>query len=681
MNSITKKVNRYIKEKNKRIKNLQNNQFFYAYALQENDDNSLIIKKKLKCKYRKSCYYNENYKFETKNKTPSIITTQKILNENDDNIIDENKLKKICKYRHSCYVKKGFEKKNKKQTSIYTSKSQHLVKPKIKDIANDAIKKLEMKKKQVINKPKNSKAKIFLNSIKKEKKNKNDCKYRKSCYKTGILPKIEESKWIIKLKQLFKIDNNLNKKFQDKKFDELSTNEKKIFCKYRKSCYKSGIPEKITVKTKLTNITPKKVPLKEICKYRKSCYENGIYIDKSNKKVETQKKNILNLNTLNFKQYCKYRKSCYIAIREKNNTEVQKIAEKIKIPKKEILTIQKNNESLNINYFKIKNETINVDNIKTQKTTEKFRNKMDKKLEKTTDTIEVKKIKIKQSTKNKKIEDVEKKTITPKSRPIKKYKKMPKEIQKKKNEKTIPETVEEIVESEKLENKINLLKKNQESTDNIEELENASEMLNVPQINEIENVDLNLKVEDKLNYTNDSSVDKYELKINNDIIEIKNNQKENEWANLNKIEKIKCKYRKSCYENQIVKINFNENQILSNISTKETFENKQNIKALNNTHNAHMNRNEKQKCKYRNSCYLDNTSVEVSKNLTDKHILINQNIIKDKYRPVLILPNGKTCSKYRVTCRQQVGLPPIERHPIAKNGKKLCRKNKQKIFF
>uniref|UniRef100_A0A914W5N5 Uncharacterized protein n=1 Tax=Plectus sambesii TaxID=2011161 RepID=A0A914W5N5_9BILA len=36
--------------------------------------------------------------------------------------------------------------------------------------------------------------------------------------------------------------------------------------------------------------------------------------------------------------------------------------------------------------------------------------------------------------------------------------------------------------------------------------------------------------------------------------------------------------------------------------------------------------------------------------------------------------DGSKCHKYRISCREQLGLPPKEKVPIGPNGKKLCRK-------
>lgn len=720
INYNIKKGNKNIQEKNAiKVNNVQNHQFFYAYALEEYKDAKADINKneKLKCKYRKNCYNNEEFDFaDLKNKnSPS----SQPLNKNAVDKLDKVELKQICKYRKSCYIERGFNTKfenkdiTKKPITILTSKPQvkmDFEKPtNVKEIAEKAIKKLQKKKKQLVNRPKSSKAEMLLKTVKEEVKNKNACKYRKSCYETGVVPEVKESEWLLKTKYFLRIENEdqqkimQQKKLQNTKFEDLSNKEQKFFCKYRKSCYESGKLPKILISETAYNNEPtkkqeNKISIKERCKFRKSCYENGILPENINKKalVHKVKENILVTSVLDLKQFCKYRKSCYKTMSEKNGKENKIKHEQFK------KTVTNNNNT------KTKKENIvQITNVKKKESlsAEKINQIFVK-----NEINEIKKIKGKQSIKYKKAENIKKDatTVASKARPYKKYKKIPKnekiEIEK-------LETMEKNQESEIPENDEttqDTVENNQKFAKSIEEIENEehpAEILIVPKSSgenkskDSNTIEISSKIEKNIkNVGLDSKFAcKYrkscyigfDVVINDDknLFHIVNkiNNIESNWSQLKKEEQQKCKYRKSCYASEIIENNFQEKLVVPNDSTKLTYENKQNPKNLNNPHGnsvkslEEINKEKKQKCKYRNSCYKDIVSHNLFINRTVKNILVNQDIVEDRNRPVFILPNGKTCSKYRVSCRQQVGLPPIERPPIAKNGKKLCRKKKPSL--
>ncbi|KAF7632393.1 hypothetical protein Mgra_00008175, partial [Meloidogyne graminicola] len=90
-----------------------------------------------------------------------------------------------------------------------------------------------------------------------------------------------------------------------------------------------------------------------------------------------------------------------------------------------------------------------------------------------------------------------------------------------------------------------------------------------------------------------------------------------------------------------------------------------------------LNKDIKLKCKYRKSCYNnienreENKLIKESKQkkiiLTTINPLINNNSINDVEK----------CNKWRISCKQILGLPIKEKVPIGINGKRLCRKKKE----
>lgn len=587
--SLLKKKNRYIKYiKEKPCNNIKikNNQFFYANALENNEniEKNLYINK-LRCKYRKSCYNNYNESV-PKNKILSINKTEKLKEKNEKNITDNADLKKKCKYRYSCYDKNRvnkLEEKNfdKKSTKIFTSKvnqkkSFNKLK-KIKDNANDLAKKK------------------YMNKLNKENSNKNNCKYRKSCYKTGILSKINKLKWTINIDQFFEI---IKTKFQEKKIDEpLKENEKKLICKYRKSCYKNKVPKQI--------------------------------INKTQKNETDTISNNLNKNKISMNE----NKTVQINLKTK-----KKLAEEFsnKITKNE-----KNNLGIKI------------------------------------DSINFKKVKNKQLNKIKKIET--EKIVKSKNKFVKINKKVLKEKEKLKNFETV-KSKNKLKNKEIVENKSEIfLNENEELIENAAEMIIASTIKSIKS-NEKNNITLESnKIEETTNKLNTTVLLTNELnETSNKIVLLTNKLNENDkiMNKLNKIdlnnikneEKLKCKYKKSCYTKRFIKSTLKTN---NKILSAKNLQKKNKETNLNNKQKT-TNSDTKQKCKYRKSCYTNFDELN-----TLKTIIINQNIINDRNQPTLFLSNKKTCSKYRISCREKVGLPPILLQPIAKNGKKLCKKIKK----
>nr|CAD2209289.1 unnamed protein product [Meloidogyne enterolobii] len=203
-----------------------------------------------------------------------------------------------------------------------------------------------------------------------ELERKNRCKYRRSCYLSGKLPEIKQSEilqWLGSFgssgfwKGEREEENEEEERDEDGEeveFENLNEYERKLFCRYRNSCYKNGIKPKInnnsitTFGMKEWNFNNLIKDLKEWwgvgmegkqeidkeegkqtkleCKYRKSCYSSGklpeeLRIDKNEEKQTITK--ILEgkkvpTSVKELKLFCKYRKSCYVANAAIQQTEI-----------------------------------------------------------------------------------------------------------------------------------------------------------------------------------------------------------------------------------------------------------------------------------------------------------------------------------------------------------------------
>ncbi|VDM69850.1 unnamed protein product [Strongylus vulgaris] len=98
------------------------------------------------------------------------------------------------------------------------------------------------------------------------------CKYRRSCYSSGKKPKIDASVAGI----ISSFGEQLEKAYEEEEEAILQTRKelnKKLGCKYRKSCYETGILPQINKPADEEGITFKAGLSKHLqCKYRKSCY-------------------------------------------------------------------------------------------------------------------------------------------------------------------------------------------------------------------------------------------------------------------------------------------------------------------------------------------------------------------------------------------------------------------------
>uniref|UniRef100_A0A158Q7K3 Reverse transcriptase domain-containing protein n=1 Tax=Elaeophora elaphi TaxID=1147741 RepID=A0A158Q7K3_9BILA len=308
-----------------------------------------IGRRKLLCKYRKSCYdtgiipdvwniHNIFPRFMNRQEQKNFsekesMTEMQTEDENEEKKeISEAELKLLCRYRKSCYEKLGAEVEESAQKIHATPIFSRIInilpateRKSIKEIARMALAKAEEKEKIVASRPIPTKV-IFekdLHQIEEKMKKSLACKYRKSCYDSGVLPEID-----LVFDNLFqKIYDFLRRpshqtgiqEITHKEFTNFNDDEKKVYCKYRKSCYNSGQKPVINQSQifKYIHIAKNEevIPLEIRCKYRKSCYKTGILpeLKKTSGKEEAQPvvpvQTVISLQHL--KALCKYRKSCY----------------------------------------------------------------------------------------------------------------------------------------------------------------------------------------------------------------------------------------------------------------------------------------------------------------------------------------------------------------------------------
>lgn len=265
---------------------------------------------RLHCKYRKSCYetgkkgliepydisFNHIFHFwraptsqqHHLPKTEDADQDGVPDSEDDDvNLVDR---KLVCKYRTACYKEHNIplsDKQQERERSFMTAKLQapQGKKRTLKDIAQKAVSGVKEREEEVKTRP-ISKSLIVerkLQEIENQLQKKLDCKYRKSCYETGKLPEIAESSFSIPfLSSEPASGEETDAKEEKKPFAEMEDLERKHYCKYRKSCYESG--EKPEIDSELA-----------IESFRDILEMPDV--------VETRK--------LTLQERCKYRKSCY----------------------------------------------------------------------------------------------------------------------------------------------------------------------------------------------------------------------------------------------------------------------------------------------------------------------------------------------------------------------------------
>lgn len=267
---------------------------------------------RLHCKYRKSCYETgkrgliEPYDISFDHifhfwKAPAsqqhhlpktIDADQDGVPDSEDDDVNLADRKLVCKYRTACYKEHNIplsDKQQERERSFMTSKLQapQGKKRTLKDIAQKAVIGVKEKEEEAKNRPvpKSLIVEKKLQEIENQLQKKLDCKYRKSCYNTGKLPDIEDSSFSIPFLYSSNSDNNDDdddEKEEQKPFKEMEDLEKKHYCKYRKSCYETG---------------------------EKPDIESEISIDSFHDILEMP--DLVETRKMTLKERCKYRKSCY----------------------------------------------------------------------------------------------------------------------------------------------------------------------------------------------------------------------------------------------------------------------------------------------------------------------------------------------------------------------------------
>ncbi|KIH50721.1 hypothetical protein ANCDUO_19197, partial [Ancylostoma duodenale] len=313
--------------------------------------------KKKFCKYRKSCYesgvkpvIDDDWFFYPSHWWPfKKEEEEETVEKEEAKPYDEEEdlmLQKLqCKYRVSCYKERGIpltekEKEETKMVLASKKKVQPGKKLTLKELAAKTLLELEEAAERAAKRPILKVIETKLSKKEEELNEKLNCKYRKSCYETGQKPVIEDA-WKLPIPIKIFSTESADTVSKQINYSELEELEKKLYCKYRKSCYETGVkPEiepEIFIRTiaDLTTIheqvETRKLTLQEKCKYRKSCYETGI-VPEINPKLEAviQKEvsSVIPTNVQDLKMLCKYRKSCYAEVHDSATVDTIKFIRK-----------------------------------------------------------------------------------------------------------------------------------------------------------------------------------------------------------------------------------------------------------------------------------------------------------------------------------------------------------------
>ncbi|CAJ0941098.1 unnamed protein product, partial [Mesorhabditis belari] len=257
-----------------------------------------------RCKYRLSCYetgilpdLNPQDPVAVKAETESTMPTS------------ATALKHFCKYRKSCYEKialsdglsaiKEIRKERTVEPVVRSGRRRVLDEAALQRRQNRrqklaARKEARLAKRALEGKstgetPKQLREKLMAEKAKTEKevqhKNRHyqqEKAYRKSCYASGKKPDLDRGY----LDLLEDFNRHVEKQYETDLQKHLKEEDKKLACKYRKSCYETGrlvlvrdeLP-KPTIKPVETSLS-KAFSIQHQCKYRKSCYaKHGLKVD------------------------------------------------------------------------------------------------------------------------------------------------------------------------------------------------------------------------------------------------------------------------------------------------------------------------------------------------------------------------------------------------------------------
>uniref|UniRef100_A0A8R1Y4N3 Uncharacterized protein n=1 Tax=Onchocerca volvulus TaxID=6282 RepID=A0A8R1Y4N3_ONCVO len=641
-----------------------------------------IQQRKLLCKYRKSCYetgiipntwniydilpiFMGPYEAQNNFSEKESMTEMHIKNENEEKEeINEMDLKLLCRYRKSCYRELGAEIERdalKVQAGLST-----------KEFASMALAKVEEKETVAELVPKKVITDKNLNKT-GEKMKRLICKYRKSCYDSGIRPEIDIQFGNLFQKMHYFFSHETDKqKIIHKEFNSFSDDEKRIYCKYRKSCYITGQKPVINhgQNFKYMHIVKKQkevIPLEIRCKYRKSCYETGILPDLKKKVAEKETSPIVPKQTVislqNLKIFCKYRKSCYKRKAEEEQSLNVGLIDEAKTLDNEETAGKKEDEKRKKKIIKsfqkkpaLKSEKIEESNA-LGKTERAFETKP---IKESNDKKSIKKSKVSTPGKEKRMKATEeneefKETIyKPKRKKIKEPLEETRTGPAKKVQKTIlPTTIKkqpvmekkvpEHAESKKQRLKVEKIAKeikNERIKD--QEITNVKEIL-VTEEKDFEKESLptavSIKTVQSVSLPDKNTTPPKEVNIYDE--------------NLSPLTlKLLCKYRKSCYENgklppiQVSKI-------------QDFQEKKEDHKPL------------ELRCKYRKSCY---ETGKLPENLHENLKIMHSTKKKEEHIPLTL-----KC-KYRKSCYETGKLPLIEKSIFRFPTVQILNEQKEKQF-
>lgn len=630
---------------------------------------------------------------------PKISNIEKILTSTKET----KDLKNACKYRKSCY-ESGFVPNIESSLwpSAYTSS-------KLEDADDDTVDRKIVKDE-------------YFDSLSVGDQ-KLLCKYRKSCYDNGIPPK------------------TLTRTFTEAISEEKPEEKRiplKVYCKYRKSCYENENAPEINKKTEtkfMANKNEKSIlpatvaDLKLFCKYRKSCY-----VQMSEKESETEDdKDEEEDNKIleNIEDEDEEKERIEIFDEALSSTIAPNIPRKTGKRPKAVGREPLEQESLHPKSKKAKKETREEFCQKTSNQ-ELFGRSSEK-----NDPIS-KKIKGRQPNQPRSAGENEEIVVISSRKHPRKVKGTKTAIHDENNEATLVNEleeekvslIEEIIEVNEDESTITEEDEKKSAEDDDEKQDDDDDDHTVTPITPGNHYDEDKNSEDVMENKNDSDEngknnevtdneddDDYEdqrykyvalnekiackyrkscytldekIEIPNDKLKVKKDpmitlqqrrMSETNWNKLRKEEMLRCKYRKSCYDDRHelddLRIKFKKEVTNAAKLPTPNPSSYSNDKSQNHQVSG-ISAETKKQCKYRHSCYKEVDSSqeyeELPKNRSTKIIVAA--VDEDRNRVMYMLPNGKKCCKYRMSCREQVGLPPKERAPVGPNGKKLCRKKK-----
>ncbi|CEF64553.1 Hypothetical protein SRAE_1000280700 [Strongyloides ratti] len=651
--------------------------------------------KKHECKYRKSCYTTGELNLNIFYKDPIQKESSEIIP------LTVDQLKLICKYRKSCYDNAGIPKEQKifledndddKKIGLFTKGGKQVIKATKKNkktLKNIAAKTLRNAQKKIASKVEkleenpNYAFEKYLEENEEINKKKQNCKYRKSCYETGIVPfetdkseSIEETiqKYWNWIEEKLNFDVNFNIVKEEIPFDDLNDEDKKLRCLYRKSCYKTGIKPIISDKifSPPANIEVTIDPIinhneenkKLACKYRKSCYESGI-IPQFSTNVPEVKEKVVPLNEDDFKVYCKFRKSCYAkeAKLEKDenieNNDIEKvkdtnIEEETKEEKEviedketinveeEIVEVQKDVKNKEKKQKKIKK--INTQEVPAEIISDEIKPLSKKKDSKKENTVDDKQPKGKKSKKNKKDQTIDKESISVEASELKEALKKTKvdEVNEKESDNVEPSKSKETSKkTKKTKNK----KEGKIVNENVEEIKNVKESpTNVENSKE-------KKVTEKTNTHETSQTD--ESKKPKKIKQ----KKEPEISESQEKKNDKKEWYKNMDFDKYINYAYDIAKVIQNIDYVSYFKIQEKLPKEHIEHNFDPEEEAKKiKCHYRKSCYETGEIPNITHHVfeTSPIKLNTDNLIVN-----MELENKKIACKYRKSCYENGEIPVI----------------------